>query len=994
MLVLSQQILPRYGRIANWVRLALCFTAPGLFLALVNSVQPVSNRADMGSQRDYQRSGSLMISFRGLQIPLADEIRIGGSDADDYLIARIPGSVLVIGTDGQIHPRTVESPDETYSATLGKLNELPQHELLRTFQLPRDSKLCFGTPGKTVCGRGTEPWWAVEAEHQLIVSQSVNGTADTYRACQLSQHVPAFRMKAALGQVPTADKEVFPLDIYGRPECAGASIEASYGIPSRHTFLHFDRNGHLFVSQLPGHGAGQQLIVENGATSGPSTVGTLAEGVVHRLTVFRLQSGSPLELVETAWSGIFEYSRAETERARLIEVAGLDMQLLPPSSAGSRLVQIGPKRPLVVEVPSSLTCKQVSTINLLGAREHTRNVLAEAASEDATVRVPFLASLGQIGSIGTAIDVRRQAAQVSVLDAHGCRSYTRSSVSILGAMGHVGNVRGAEIVALGSPGNGQLRMSVAEFGVPSLAILLLLSGVAFIRAVVRRLTATNYVHIGLIVSVLAAMDVALVIRLSIALQEIPAQPELSSVVFEALAGLVLVPLLIEGVVYGASVLNARWRKGLRVGYLWAYDKSHLRANPASSHTARLTKRIADKFAVFRFSRAPWLFKLIVGVCLAAPVVHLGLVATGFREQLGGIRITTLIIPAYLILFALLIGWLRANQASRAVWMLPIVGCLISVSFLWAHDNGALIMLVGPILAMGLLASAQARTSCADMAWQWKLTSFGIFLLAGVFGAASILAYGSKQYLLDVLRLHPAKEWLLAFVFVVGWIAWRRWHTRFNALLGYSAVLATFWLIALSTAYFPNKSADCSVGDVRTVADCLDRQSLSTNQIRLSYQISPALSRTNLTGEARGMNAVFDELGWLTREFKGQGFLGTPPRKGLDKHDNAIASHVIGPHGRFVVTLVGFIFALPAILLFLSPRLRRRGLRQPLPWLTAFLFAFTSAYMILANLLLVPFTGRNVYLTNPFSLSDLFEGSLVLLLVLLPLATARRHEVAQ
>ena len=170
---------------------------------------------------------------------------------------------------------------------------------------------------------------------------------------------------------------------------------------------------------------------------------------------------------------------------------------------------------------------------------------------------------------------------------------------------------------------------------------------------------------------------------------------------------------------------------------------------------------------------------------------------------------------------------------------------------------------------------------------------------------------------------------------------------------------------------------------------MDRQSLSTNQLRLSYLIYPALSRLNLSGEARGMNSVFDELRWLTTEFRSQGFLGVPPRMGLDRHDNAIATHLIGPQGAGSAFLLCALLVSPALFFVFSRPQRASILRRPLPWLAYCCFAFTSLYMVLDNLLMVPFTGRNVYLTNAFSGADLMEGGLLILLVLIPLACTRR-----
>ncbi|MBW8880285.1 MAG: hypothetical protein JF615_02335, partial [Asticcacaulis sp.] len=47
-----------------------------------------------------------------------------------------------------------------------------------------------------------------------------------------------------------------------------------------------------------------------------------------------------------------------------------------------------------------------------------------------------------------------------------------------------------------------------------------------------------------------------------------------------------------------------------------------------------------------------------------------------------------------------------------------------------------------------------------------------------------------------------------------------------------------------------------------------------------------------------------------------------------------------------------------------------------------------AYMVLANLLLVPFTGRNIYLLAVTSIGDLVEGAMLLVLAILTLSAKR------
>ena len=59
-------------------------------------------------------------------------------------------------------------------------------------------------------------------------------------------------------------------------------------------------------------------------------------------------------------------------------------------------------------------------------------------------------------------------------------------------------------------------------------------------------------------------------------------------------------------------------------------------------------------------------------------------------------------------------------------------------------------------------------------------------------------------------------------------------------------------------------------------------------------------------------------------------------------------------------------------------------------LAALTVSSISIYIVLANLLAAPFTGRNVYFLAPWSMADLMEG---LMLVSLVLVTLCRREDA-
>ncbi|OYU72570.1 MAG: hypothetical protein CFE32_23360, partial [Alphaproteobacteria bacterium PA3] len=51
-------------------------------------------------------------------------------------------------------------------------------------------------------------------------------------------------------------------------------------------------------------------------------------------------------------------------------------------------------------------------------------------------------------------------------------------------------------------------------------------------------------------------------------------------------------------------------------------------------------------------------------------------------------------------------------------------------------------------------------------------------------------------------------------------------------------------------------------------------------------------------------------------------------------------------------------------------------------------AYSAAYMVLANLLMVPFTGRSIYLVSSLSTGDLLEGVIVMALAALAVTEVR------
>ena len=107
------------------------------------------------------------------------------------------------------------------------------------------------------------------------------------------------------------------------------------------------------------------------------------------------------------------------------------------------------------------------------------------------------------------------------------------------------------------------------------------------------------------------------------------------------------------------------------------------------------------------------------------------------------------------------------------------------------------------------------------------------------------------------------------------------------------------------------------------------------------------------------------------------------------NDNVTAIHLIAPFGR--LGAAAFLALLAAAALFYT----RAALAEPLSPLqfagiAALWTIFGAAlYMILANLEVLPFTGKNVYFLAAASGSDLLEGAILIALAMLAATRVRR-----
>lgn len=1103
----------------RWLRrglaVALCFTAPLFFWAVATSGPDPQDLEAPGSN-DYRRAGTVFLTFLGLRAPVGQPLGIGGAATDAYFIDGVPGSVATIDGNGVVHVAATGRAGDAFGAVLGKLRDLGASGSIPTWRLRPGALVCLREgPGR--CDEGAAERWRIDGDSQVWALQQRDRPGGASAACKLSDHIAHFRVQRALGRLPNAAARIFPLENFGRPACAGPPLFADVNHAGRRVFWHFDRAGALFVSQLPASDLPTRLVVEGAdrVDAAPSAApgganGDAGDGATV-VTVFRLRSNAARPESVADRAALSPFIRSEFGTSALVPIAEIELARTNRADGASDLT-LKPVRPPVVGVPPRDTCSRESAVTLLGSLDRMHLVDPSAAEPAvAAVRVPFITTMADVGAIGASMTIHRAPLDGSPVAGSPCPSFGPAVLGVAGPFDAFGALRGDDLVELGAAAsNRRLLVSVAEYRAPVQALLMLVLGTSVLRCIWRRRLVEGLVLGTLVVSVITMLEVALVLRLVVAIQEVALAPSRSQAVVPALLTLLVAPAAFELAVLGwagvvrhrvrvqprgaiapivappASPASSAWRRPrvalqaaaglcfrpLPLALVAFYGAVVLFGFREQIGGVRMTLLLVPALMIvasaFAIGRGDWpdsypramgvlLLLLVVALLLVAardtgaliiltgvliglaavhtlkappPALRLletlqaaaglcsralpwalvlaygALVLAGFREQIGGVRMTLLLVPA-LVMVACAVSIGRGDRpasyprAVGALLLLLVVALLLAA----VRDTGALIILTGVLFgltAVHTLAAAPPALQLRDRAVSMLFAAAAAALAFAV--SAALIAYASgwswqgaagRVGMTDVLAAHPALG-LLVFgaVLAVAVAAWR-WWTPSARVLGAAAAFSVLVVVALSGTRIEVEAVPCSeVGlDIRNVGQCLDSARLDTNRLRLAYLLLPDVSRLEVSGEARNTNAVFDELRWLLGSTHPQGFMAPPDRWGLDHHDNAVATHWIATQGGTAAVALGVVMALPALSMLLTRRHRRWIPRQPLPLVAALVLAFTGIYMLLANSMLVPFTGRNVYLTNPDSWSDMAEGSALVLLMLAPVSMLTRARAA-
>lgn len=474
--------------------------------------------------------------------------------------------------------------------------------------------------------------------------------------------------------------------------------------------------------------------------------------------------------------------------------------------------------------------------------------------------------------------------------------------------------------------------------------------------------------VGIII--VSAAEVLLAVRLLIAFEGALLDPASAAGLWESLVVFALVPLtlrvgrmaakgtlvwtkelLIEAAAIVAVVAVALVRAHVGIGTI-AIIAAAVVVIPIAA--AWLANGVIDRVSAMRWS----LRKLIGFAVLVAAIRLLLLGALGWKERislpLGDLALTIVYLPVVFLFFALV--WARYRESAapptrrRVVEIIEIVGIVaagilltVLVSALVKDSGSALVHVPAIVLLFALPLFARVNRTTLALA----LPLVGVILIH--------IVVALMPHLRGQDRVDPA----------------------FEAAL--------------------RSEADADAFMTRRLGQ-------STNQLRVLSSVAPHQLEQAGTSKAEGLVMQRRMLDRYTGTgLAGAGYLHVPLATFLDTHmnDNLSAIHVMAPFG--IAGIVGLLALLSALALAPlrahfadveeeSPE-RAIDTRAAIGILALWTFSLCGLYMIAANLGLVLFTGKNVYLLAATSNSDAIEGGVLLLIALVALVRRTPAEPA-
>lgn len=294
----------------------------------------------------------------------------------------------------------------------------------------------------------------------------------------------------------------------------------------------------------------------------------------------------------------------------------------------------------------------------------------------------------------------------------------------------------------------------------------------------------------------------------------------------------------------------------------------------------------------------------------------------------------------------------------------------------------------------LLACVGALLAQAEAAPPERRRRFGLIFLAALGVGVGIVALAINDIGFALVHLPPIAGvalWRLRRWGRRDSTAQRSWKDRLPWALPAAGLVGGYLFLWAMIALTPPPSAEAPLEE--RVAYAVQDRSTDPNWLRLRAVFAP--SQVAEIGN-RAAAIQLDQsllLGELTGTLLGRGWLypvdlGSFRFQATHLSDYLSASHIMAPFGR--LGAIAFLLVLAAA----AAAAVYHRVPAPAPWphLAGALAIWTlfgaAAYMILANLLLVPFTGRNIYLLAASSGGDLIEGLALLLMARVGIAYRR------
>jgi hypothetical protein len=430
------------------------------------------------------------------------------------------------------------------------------------------------------------------------------------------------------------------------------------------------------------------------------------------------------------------------------------------------------------------------------------------------------------------------------------------------------------------------------------------------------------------------------------------------------------------------------------------------------------------------------------------VVRLALLFVGVKEGIPifGFRValSTIYLPIALILLARLLAALRSEDTAPThshLWRPLLWSVAVALAFatpIAARDTGFIIFALGTAV-LGIVALLQRRID--TIGWLAALIGLplGFLLLCYVLlhsfvvdttlGFAVSAAAALAAVALGVAAMHASERLAriapplplaalvaAAALLLVPFFVLTDWIDATLIALGAAAVFAVLWQRPVAAWAMPVAFAlalglsfqlpilPSAVLTERSAARALDDQMRKTqNILRIWYSVRPGDVGDFATSSAQNLGAAMAHLhdygacpasqwpGCLA----GHGYLAIPRPTVLAPYhlnDNVTAIHLIAPFGRLGAAAFLLLLA-AAALLYTSAVLRDRDAEDPPPLALAGIAALwtvfgAALYMILANLEVLPFTGKNVYFLAAASGSDLLEGAILIAIAMAALKDRR------